>query len=144
MANVFDAANYILEEIGIISAIKLQKLVYYSQAWHLVWREEELFGENFESWANGPVVRELYNLHRGMFKVDTDSFTQGNSNNLTDDQKDTIDRVLKFYGDKTGQWLSNLTHKETPWRESRGSLEPMENCNNIITQASIAEYYSAL
>lgn len=144
MANVFDVAVYVLENIGESSAMKLQKLAYYSQAWSLVWDEEELFSEDFEAWANGPVVRNLYNKHRGMFKVDADVFPEGDSGNLTDNQKDTIDKVLEFYGDKTAQWLSNLTHKESPWKEARSTLEPMDNCSEIITKASIAEYYSAL
>ncbi len=124
--------------------MKLQKLAYYSQAWSLVWDEEELFSEDFEAWANGPVVRSLYNKHRGQFKINADLFSGGSSANLTQDQKETIDKVLEFYGDKTAQWLSNLTHKESPWKEARGSLEPMENCSEIITKASMAEYYSAL
>ncbi len=144
MANIFDVATYILESIGTSSAMKLQKLAYYSQAWSLVWDEEELFEEDFEAWANGPVVRSLYNKHRGMFKVSTDVFPEGDSDNLTENQKDTIDKVLEFYGDKTAQWLSNLTHKELPWQEARGSLEPMDNCSELITKASMAEYYSAL
>lgn len=145
MASVFDAAVYILEKSGPISAMKLQKLAYYSQAWSLVWEEDELFGEDFEAWANGPVVRGLYECHRGLFKVDVNTFnTHGNSKNLSDDQKDTINKVLGFYGNKTAQWLSNLTHKEAPWKEARGGIEPMASCSTTITKASMAEYYSAL
>lgn len=36
MASVFDVAAYVLEKMGPMSAMKLQKLVYYSQAWALV------------------------------------------------------------------------------------------------------------
>jgi uncharacterized phage-associated protein len=144
MANVSDVATYILEKIGETSAMKLQKLAYYSQVWSLVWDEEELFSDDFEAWANGPVIRSLYNKHRGMFKVDVTLFPEGNSENLNSDQKDTVDKVLEFYGDKTAQWLSNLTHKEAPWKDARGDLAPMENCTAIITKASMAEYYSAL
>ncbi|MDO6575142.1 Panacea domain-containing protein, partial [Staphylococcus pasteuri_A] len=81
--------------------MKLQKLVYYSQAWSLVWDEEELFSEDFEAWANGPVLRTVYEQHRGMFKVKSDTFSKGDPKNLTEDQIDTIDSVLKFYGDKS-------------------------------------------
>ena len=45
MANVFDIAKYILEYAGPMSTMKLQKLCYYSQAWSLVWDDEELFPE---------------------------------------------------------------------------------------------------
>lgn len=74
MANAFDVAKYILEKKEDISEVKLQKLVYYCQAWSLVWDENELFHEDFEAWANGLVVRELYNAHRGLFKVNADNF----------------------------------------------------------------------
>ena len=57
--SVFDVAAYILDKLGPISTIKLQKLVYYCQAWSLVWDEEPLFSERIEAWVNGPVVREL-------------------------------------------------------------------------------------
>lgn len=52
--SVDDVAAYILERLGTVSAMKLQKLVYYSQAWHLVWEDEQLFGEPI---AAGPMVR---------------------------------------------------------------------------------------
>ena len=37
MASVYDVAAYILEKQGAMTTWKLQKLVYYSQAWSLVW-----------------------------------------------------------------------------------------------------------
>lgn len=144
MATEFDVVNYILDKLGEISAMKLQKLVYYSQAWSLVWDEEELFSADFEAWANGPVLRSLYNEHRGLFKVSADMFSQGDKDNLNDEQIETIDTVLEFYGDKSAQWLSNLTHKESPWKEARGELEPMTSSDEIITKGSMEEYYAAL
>lgn len=60
MANVRDVADYILAQRGPMSAMKLQKLVYYSQAWHLTWAEEPIFDARIEAWANGPVVPLLY------------------------------------------------------------------------------------
>ncbi|NIY94641.1 Panacea domain-containing protein [Vibrio diazotrophicus] len=144
MATEFDVVKYILEELGEISAMKLQKLVYYSQAWSLVWDEEELFSEDFEAWANGPVLRSLYHEHRGLFKVNADTFSQGNKEELTEDQVETIDKVLEFYGDKSAQWLSNLTHKESPWKDARGTLEAMASSSEVITKGSMEEYYAAL
>ncbi len=63
MATVFDVAAYILEQYSAIPTMKLQKLIYYCQAWSLVWDEEPLFSEDIEAWANGPVVRSLYEAH---------------------------------------------------------------------------------
>ncbi|MHA1540324.1 MAG: Panacea domain-containing protein [Alphaproteobacteria bacterium] len=44
--------------------MKLQKLCYYSQALSLSKNSKKLFNENFEAWSNGPVCRELFNLHK--------------------------------------------------------------------------------
>ena len=52
--NVLDIAAYILCKQGAMTAMKLQKLVYYSQAWSLVWDDKPLFRERIEAWANGP------------------------------------------------------------------------------------------
>ncbi|WP_236043477.1 Panacea domain-containing protein [Marinobacter nauticus] len=143
MATIFDVAKYILEKSGPMTAMKLQKLAYYSQAWSLVWDEEPLFNEEFQAWANGPVCSELYNEHRGQFKVDESQFS-GNSKALTENQKDSIDKVLSFYGSKTAQWLSDLTHRESPWLDTRDGLPLMAKCNYVIPKAAMHEYYSSL
>ena len=144
MVTVFDVARYILEKKGEITSMKLQKLVYYSQAWNLVWDESELFEERIEAWANGAVVRDLYNLHKGKFKVNKESFTEGNSNALTDSEKENIDKVLDFYGDYTAQQLSDINHQEDPWINARGDLPAMAICNNEITRDAIFEYHSGI
>lgn len=69
MSNIVDVAEYILARQGPMSAMKLQRLCYYSQGWHLAWEGEPLFPERIEAWANGPVIPALYGLHRGMFTV---------------------------------------------------------------------------
>jgi uncharacterized phage-associated protein len=67
--SVHDVAAYILTRRSPMSTMELQKLVYYSQAWHLVWDEDRLFPEEIEAWAGGPVVRALYEAHRGEYLV---------------------------------------------------------------------------
>jgi len=142
MANVYDVAEYILRKHGEMTTMKLQKLVYYSQAWSLVWDEEPLFPEAIEAWANGPVVRALYEEHRGAFRVDR--IGRGNPDCLTETQRSTIDNVLKFYGDRTSQWLSDLTHQEAPWKDTRADVPPGEPSNAVISHAAMAEYYGSL
>lgn len=141
MATAHDVAAYILSKTGEITAMKLQKLVYYSQAWSLVWDEEPLFEERIEAWVNGPVVPDLYKRHRGLFKVS--SWPGGDPGKLTDSQRQTIDAVLGYYGDKSSQWLSDLTHREAPWIEARRGLDPGDPGNREIGHAALAEYYSS-
>ena len=140
MATAHDVAAYILRKKGEMTAIKLEKLVYYSQAWSLVWDEEPLFQDRIEAWVNGPVVPTLYQRHRGMFKVA--DWPHGDSDVLTSAQRETIDAVLSFYGDKSSQWLSDLTHREAPWIQARKGLEPGDPSRGKISHASLAEYYS--
>lgn len=142
MASAHDVAAYILRKRGEMTAMKLQKLVYYAQAWSLVWDEEPLFDETIEAWANGPVVPALYRVHKGLFKVD--SWPKGDPEALTAVQRESVDSVLDFYADKSSQWLSDLTHQEDPWAEARRGLAPGERGNRKISHAAMAEYYSSL
>jgi len=142
MATAYDVAQYILTKIGPIPAMKLEKLVYYSQAWSLVWDEKPLFENRIEAWANGPVVPELYDSHRGQFTLS--KLSQGDPDALTPTERDTVDHVLKFYGDKPSQWLSDLTHQENPWRDARTGIPLSEHGGNEISHAALAEYYGSL
>lgn len=145
MINVFDIAKYILNKCGELTTMKLQKLVYYSQAWSLAWDDVPLFNEEFEAWANGPVCRTLYNHHKGRFVVEPGFFDNFASNEpLTSIQQETLEAVIKFYGDREPHWLSELTHKELPWRMARGTCEPGETCSTIITKESMQSYYGSL
>jgi uncharacterized phage-associated protein len=145
MANVFDVARYILEQQKALTTVKLQKLVYYCQAWSLVWDERPLFDEEIQAWANGPVVPALFQHHKGQFTITVNDLPKkANSNNLTRTQKETVDSVLKHYGGKSAQWLVDLTHLEDPWRNARGNCDCGEACDNVISHASMMDYYSGL
>ena len=142
MASVLDVAAYILERQGAMTTWKLQKLVYYCQAWSLVWDDDILFPEEIEAWANGPVVRELYNAHRGKYRISYVS--KGSPGTLTKTQRETVDAVLTFYGDKSPQWLSDLTHMEVPWQSARRGIPDGVRGNTVIPKESLAEYYGSL
>ena len=144
MSTCFDVAKYILTKMGKLSTVKLQKLLYYTQAWTLVWDDEPLFNERIEAWLNGPVVPDLYYIHRGKFSLKAENLSEGNEDNLTNNQKKSIDIVLKDYGAKSSQWLSELTHLEDPWKEARKGLLPNVRGNHEITLASMAEYYTSI
>ena len=140
MATVFDVAEHILSKTGRLSTWKLQKLVYYSQAWHLVWDEEPLFEEDIQAWANGPVCPALYHRHQGYFNITT---VRGDASRLSESESDTVDIVIDHYGDYTGQQLSDLTHSETPWQDARKGIPPRQRGDQVITLDSLAEYYGS-
>ena len=143
-ANAFDVAAYILEKQGIMSAMKLQKLVYYCQAWSLVWDDVPLFENRIEAWANGPVVPDLYDRHRGQYQVSEADFSPYIQGELGENERDTIDNVLNAYGNKSAQWLSDQTHSDAPWLTARKGLSDADRGDHEISLESMAEYYSSL
>lgn len=144
MADVFDVAKYILESKGSLSTWKLQKLCYYAQAWALAWTAQPLFDEEFQAWSNGPVCPDLFREHRGKFSVSAADFEKGDSKQLTDDERDTINVVLNDYGGMQPYALRELTHNEKPWKTARGTLPEGARCQAVITKASMGDYYGSL
>ena len=143
MATVFDVAKYILTKEGTMSTWKLQKLCYYSQAWHIAWTEHPLFEEKFEAWANGPVCPDLFRIHKGKFLISKEDIS-GNIDELTQNEKESVDIVLKDYGDMEPYDLRELSHKEDPWKNARGNLPDGTICKNEIKQEDMGEYYGSL
>ncbi len=144
MATVLNVAAYIVNKCGEITTMKLQKLVYYCQAWSLAWDEEPLFDEDFQAWANGPVSPILFNLHKGSFVVGSDFLEKHSNYTFNKNEIETMDAVLADLKDKSPQWLSDLTHSERPWKEARKGYAPGELCNVVITKESMQDYYGGL
>ena len=126
-----------------MSTMKLQKLVYYAQAWSMAWDGVPLFPEHIEAWAFGPVVPALYAEHRGRYVLGPDEIG-GNPGEVQGEAKETVDAVLDFYGEKSAYWLSEVSHKERPWAKARKGLEPGERGNREISLEIIQAYYSSL
>jgi uncharacterized phage-associated protein len=95
--NVFDVAAYILHALGETTAMKLQKLCCYAQAWSLAWDNVPLFPEEFEAWANGPVCRELYNKHSGMFILKDGFCGVFDRGKFSQTQIETLDPILGIF-----------------------------------------------
>ena len=145
MATVFDVAKYILDNYGSMSAMKLQKLIYYSQAMSLVWDDVPLFENDFEAWSKGPVCPELYETHKGKFMLDDSKFLDEYApdiSHLNSEQIETIDVVVSSLIDYPPYRLSDMTHQEKPYQMARGNLPSGARCRNIITKESMLEYYS--
>ena len=67
--NINTVADYIIlrltsDEENTLINLKLQKLLYYLQAWSLGINNERFLNCKFEAWVHGPVCRELYNRFR--------------------------------------------------------------------------------
>ncbi len=146
MANIFNVAKYILEKEQKITAMKLQKLCYYSQAWHLVWEETPLFNNHFEAWENGPVCPELYQWHKGQFIIEnTKGLDSLCADDLLENEIETINCVLRDYKKYTAQQLSDLTHQEKPWKETYNKYRDFSGrCSAEIPLGIMHQFYSGL
>ena len=138
-----------------VSPKKLQKLVYYVEAWHLVHFESNLIDENFEAWVHGPVVPELYQDLKKFgyndIKIINDELDSSEKriqkvatdNDLSENQLELIYSVLNKYGTLSSFELEMLTHSELPWIEAREGVPPHERCTTIIPKNRMKEFYSA-
>jgi uncharacterized phage-associated protein len=142
VAKIDDVVAAILRRTGSVDTWKLQKLLYYCQAWHLVWEGDPLFRARIEAWANGPVVPAVYRKHRKQFRVS--AWPDGDPNALSPAEASSVKAVLDFYAKKPGHELSALTHREPPWKRARRGLAEGERGHNEISLASMAEYYGSL
>ena len=122
-----------------ISQLKLQKLVYYAQAWSLALNGSPLMKAEFQAWVHGPVNRQLY-----------DRFKQYAWQPITVDAKkpelpqpvlDHLEEVWQVYGGYSPFDLERMTHSEAPWQKAREGLAPDENCEEIISAEDMMEFY---
>ena len=145
-----------------VSPLKLQKLLYYQQSWHLVYFGEEntLFAVAPHAWVNGPVYPVIYHEYKdkvpGMcdhLKLShfvpegTDIMAEMKrlveKMGLTSDEVELTERVIMLYGSKTQNQLILLTHSEKPWSEKREGLKPYVYSNNPISLDTMHDYYKA-
>jgi len=68
----------------------------------------------------------------------------GNVAVLDGEARETVDAVLQYYGPRSAQWLSDLTHREAPWREAREGIPDGERGAAKISLTTMAEYYGEL
>lgn len=139
--SVVDVATYILKRTGTVTTMKLQKLAFYAQVQHLVTTGVPLFPENFQAWRGGPVIPELYALHRGKFLIRPGELEGGDASALTDPERVLVDSICAAMGDMTGAELSERTHLESPWLDAREGLAPFDPSDAVITQEAMRTYY---
>ncbi len=141
MSSATDVADYLLQRVGAVDSHKLQKLLYYCQAWSLVWDGAPMFDDAIEAWQHGPVVRRVFRQHKGQYRVEQPF--GGSPDTLSVEARATIDAVVELYGSFTGEQLRELTHREQPWRDARGDTPADDASTAPIETAALASYYLA-
>jgi len=148
--NINDACDYIIHKViasgETISNLKLQKLLYYVQAWNLVFEDRPLFDGKFQAWVHGPVSRNIYNRFADTKTLYSDITVHDvqptfSPASLDESEIGHIDRVLSVYAKFTGAQLEELTHKEDPWVQARDGYEPFERCEKELDEGIMKHYY---
>lgn len=125
-----------------ITHLKLQKLVYYAQAWSLALRDKPLFDEDLQAWAHGPVAESVYQTYRksGWEALPVPSYAP----DIALDDVEHLMAILSTYGDFSAKHLERMTHSEEPWLATRGDLPSEARSNVAIPKDIMARYYKAL
>lgn len=145
MKRALEVAQYFLHRVDrdegdTISGLRLQKLVYYTQVWSMVLRNEPFFSESIEAWVHGPVVREVWQVYKDYGKRDIPAPDSPPPTFAADDD-DLLNCVWQRYGDLSATQLRDLTHCEQPWLEARRGLSDQDPSSQTISLASMREFH---
>jgi uncharacterized phage-associated protein len=139
---VADAIIHLCRERSIeITNLKLQKLLYYAQVWHLVFSDEPLFDADIEAWVHGPVVPRVF---RRFKEYRWNAITAPVERPADPKLASYLAEVLNTYGNLSAGQLERLSHRESPWREARAGVAADESSSEVITHESIKRYYKTL
>lgn len=144
-----DIANWFLGAIDrdagdAITHLKLQKLIYYAQAWSLALpsRGYPLFDEDMQAWAHGPVAESVFQEHRG---GGWDALPAPDGvPEVPDEDREHLSEILAVFGEYSAKQLERMTHNEAPWLEARGDLPPEARSNAVISKDRMAGFYRDL
>jgi uncharacterized phage-associated protein len=140
-------ADYFLSKVDpssgdLIALPKLQKLVYYAQAWHLTLFDRPLFQEPIQAWRYGPVcpgLQKRFGRFTGQ-SIPIDKAVLSHINALAKKTRDFLDEVWDVYGKYTAPTLEKMIRRELPWTEARGSASN-DTGNPIINPSTMKDYY---
>ncbi|NJN76126.1 MAG: SocA family protein [Synechococcaceae cyanobacterium RL_1_2] len=138
MYQASDIAKYFihyanLEEDSLVTNLKLQKLLYYSQGFSLAIFDQPLFEENIEAWQYGPVVPDIYHEYKVHGRNPLPEPSDFNPETIDNEARDLVDEVYSVFGKYTGTVLANLTHQERPWFSTEQ--------NQIISHDLMRDYF---
>lgn len=146
LTNAIGVARYLVslaageDEPECLSPMRLQKLLYYAQGWSLAERNAPLFKEQIEAWAHGPVVPEVYQTFKGFGRVAIPE-TEAAVDALSQEDSEFVSRVWDAYKGYSAISLSDMTHAERPWNETRGGLAREARCERTIPPELMREYF---
>lgn len=98
-----------------MTAMKLHKLLYYCQGWHLAWYGQALFAERIEAWKHGPVLPQVQNqpwVTGSQPLADPKLPVELNAR-----ERSFTEQVWSHYHKFSAWGLREKSHAENPWRK---------------------------
>lgn len=136
------------ESGGEMTNLKLQKLLYYAQAWCLAINGKPLFNEKFQAWMHGPVQPEIYQKYKryGWRSIDEEieESLEDIKKEFSEEELNILEQVREIYMPIDAYGLEKLTHQEEPWQKARGVCEPGDRCMEEIDENLMKSYYGQL
>jgi len=129
-----------------ISNLKLQKLLYYAQGWHLALYNKPLFSDRIEAWVYGSVVPTVYRKYQkySYKNINEDvEYPQFASSDIAY-LRDFLDEFLGEFLQLDAFEMERMTHRELPWLEARGDLPPDVVSQNPISLDTMESYFKRL
>lgn len=129
-----------------LSVLKLHKLAYYAQAWHLAITGAALFDGKFQAWVHGPISRSLYDrfsaAHIIYDQVDLGDIAPGFAiSELSEPHQRHLDDILAAYAHFSCPELTEMVRAEDPWLAARGNARPAERCETDISEGLMRRFY---
>ncbi len=139
-------AQYLINRLGDVTPLALQKLIYYSQAFFSVLNDGKfLFSADCQAWQHGPVYPEVYSKYKefGFNPIEVNGLLFSTpEKNLLLKELEVLDNIINTFGRFSGSALREITHLEEPWIEARRGLSPSMRSTNIIHKESILRYFT--
>lgn len=139
-----DVAEWLVWQTGqvgeYITHLKLQKMLYFAQAWHLVLTKAELFPEDFQAWTHGPVIPEVFFKYREHGYNPLPIPEQEPRLALPPESADVLKQVFDVYFEFPARKLVEMSH-DLPWNNARGGLPAEARCEVIIPKEAIRGYF---
>lgn len=139
--------RYILCKSHEITPLALQKLLYYVQSFFYALFGYNLFTDDCQAWAHGPVYPDIYYKYKefGYNPIDKpiEEF-EDTYKSLSEEEIEFLDAVIYAFGGYSATVLKEMTHNESPWKQARGSLAPNDRSTNIIDRNVIQNYFNGV
>lgn len=126
---------------GVVEKTKLQKLMYYANAWNLAIVGEPLVPLPFRAWTFGPVMEPIWRERQDEEMRDADHRPAPRLEAFT---SRLLDMVVEEYGHRSSTELSAMSHAESPWLQARGDTPEGEPSRQVIDSEIIAEHYRSM